>query len=145
MDRAPIERFVSFLSADGDCWRWNGATAGGGYGVFSRAPGQRVQAHRWSYEFHVADIPMGLDIDHLCRNRWCVNPWHLEPVTRAVNTERGEAHIRQAQAAANRTTCLKRGHPFSGPNLGIRKNGVRFCRECERITKAARRARRTTP
>lgn len=66
------------------CWPWLGAIAPSGYGrVHSR------WAHRLSYEFLVGPIPAGLDIDHLCRNRLCVNPAHLEPVTRLVNVRRG--------------------------------------------------------
>ena len=87
---SPLERFVSKIVPDGECWRWTGEL-NLGYGRLSidRKP---VYAHRWSYEFHVADIPEGLVIDHLCRNRWCVNPWHLEPVTIGVNVQRGERH-----------------------------------------------------
>ena len=88
IDRTPEQRFFEMVEADGPCWRWTRATAGGGYGVF-RVGGRNTPAHRWSYEHLIAEVPEGLDLDHLCRNRWCVNPWHLEPVTRAVNARRG--------------------------------------------------------
>jgi len=62
-----------------------------GYARFNIAPGQSVHAHRFAYEELVGPIPEGLDLDHLCRNKTCVNPAHLEPVTRAENVRR--AHI----------------------------------------------------
>lgn len=94
-------------------------------------------AHRKSYEILVGPIPGGLTIDHLCRNRACINPAHMEPVTNAENTRR---------AAALRTHCIK-GHPLEGDNVRIqvRKNGwrSRVCVSCARATGAAymRRAR----
>lgn len=87
-DRTPEERFFALLEPEGECWSWTAALAGGGYGTF-RVDGRNVPAHRWAYEFLRAAIPPRLDLDHLCRNRRCVNPWHLEPVTRSVNNLRG--------------------------------------------------------
>jgi len=74
-------------SPDG-CWLWQGASAHG-YGVV-RVAGSLKKLHRLSYELMVGDIPTGYDIDHLCRVRNCINPEHLEPVTRAENTRRGD-------------------------------------------------------
>jgi hypothetical protein len=75
----------------GECWRWTGAVAGG-YGRFwigpGRARGRPVQAHRFAYELLVGPIPDGLTIDHLCLNKLCVNPAHMEPVTGAENSRR---------------------------------------------------------
>lgn len=82
------ERFFFKVVQDGDCWRWVGALNRSGYGEFGAHGSHAVRAHRWAYEYLRADIPAGLQLDHLCRNRWCVNPWHLEPVTPLVNTRR---------------------------------------------------------
>lgn len=70
------------------CWQWTGAIDKTGYGRFTIGRGRSQAAHRFAYELHVGPILPGLDLDHLCRNRWCVNPAHLEPVTRSVNLSR---------------------------------------------------------
>lgn len=74
------------------CWRWNAAFYKNGYGKIGEGTraGRNLLAHRVAYEFVLGDIPEGLDLDHLCRNRWCVNPYHLEPVTRKENLRRGD-------------------------------------------------------
>lgn len=107
-DKTPEERF--FEKVDGvdplGCWVWAGAKDQNGYGAF-RATGRRtVRAHRWSYAFLRGDIPNGLQLDHLCRVRACVNPWHLEPVSGRENVLRGEA---PSAIAARANTCY-RGH-----------------------------------
>lgn len=85
-------RLVAELGGDG-CWVWTGAVNGGsGYGHFGNA-GVTLSAHRFSYEHHVGPIPDGLQIDHLCRNRLCVNPAHLEPVTAAENLARARLAV----------------------------------------------------
>jgi hypothetical protein len=71
------------------CWNWIGPSNGNGYGRISNGKGRFVYVHRASYERHVGPIPAGREIDHLCRNRACINPAHLEPVTSQVNTQRG--------------------------------------------------------
>ena len=80
---------ASKIRHEGDCWIWTGSTNGCGYGETSEA-GKKVYTHRLMYERHVGPIPEGKDIDHLCRNRACCNPAHLEPVTRQENLLRGD-------------------------------------------------------
>jgi len=79
------------------CWEWQGARNHYGYGALWLR-GQVVYAHRLAFEHFVGPIPAGLQLDHLCRNRACVNPDHLEPVTQAENVRRGAA-ARRAEAA----------------------------------------------
>lgn len=91
-----VDRFAAKVAlAPSGCLEWMGSTNPGGYGSFAARPtsvdSKRVMAHRWSYEHHVGPIPSGLDLDHLCRNRKCVNPAHLEPVTRSENVRRAVA------------------------------------------------------
>lgn len=117
------------LITDG-CWLWTGALKDG-YGRLSR--GCRgmgyLRAHRFSYELHKGPIPGGLDLDHLCRNRSCVNPDHLEPVTRGENTARSPIAI---TAVKSRQTHCLRGHQLVGANVYMHW-GRRNCRECKRI------------
>jgi len=92
MEHPPLDPMIRVVKLDGEdgCWRWNGAHTGNGYAECSNHKGRygTIHAHRRVYEHLVGPIPNGLDIDHLCRNRWCVNPAHMEPVTRKENLRR---------------------------------------------------------
>jgi hypothetical protein len=107
----------------GECWEWTGARERKGYGRFRSQP-----AHRWSYELLRGEIPEGLFLDHLCRNRACVNPWHLEPVTNRVNILRG---VSFAAINAHKTHCI-RGHEFTPENTYMSTKG-RNCRACMKL------------
>jgi hypothetical protein len=123
-------------SVPGGCWYWLGSFFRDGYGRFKHG-GRDDVAHRVSYELAKGPIPDWLELDHLCRNRGCVNPAHLEAVTGRVNVLRGETIVR---TNAEKTHCSK-GHPLSGDNLFIRRDGRRRCRTCERASQQRLRAR----
>lgn len=112
------------------CWLWTGYIADTGYGQF--ASGHTRLAHRISYQLVVGPIPEGLQIDHLCRVRHCVNPLHLEPVTQRENLLRGET-ITARNAA--KTHC-PRGHAYTAENTYVRPRGSRECRTCNRLRQA---------
>jgi hypothetical protein len=119
------------------CWLWTGADNGEGYGTIS-VPGKRGhKAHRFAYELFVGPIPDGLQIDHLCRVRCCVNPAHLEAVTQKVNVQRGIAVAKTKEYFAAITHC-PHGHKYSGDNLRKSKQGHRLCRTCHRDRERAR-------
>src|SRR5439155_24407645 len=99
MKMLPIDmtfsRFLRFLKKIEDysdskkCWKWKGGHQGTGYGIFMNK-GRCLLAHRVSYTVLIGVIPEGLIMDHLCRNRGCVNPWHVEPVRHQDNSLRGD-------------------------------------------------------
>jgi hypothetical protein len=124
-----MERIQFYARPDASgCWLWAGYVSRDGYGTVSA--GKRMhKAHRMSYEAFVGPIPEGLDIDHLCRVRNCVNPEHLEPVTRQVNCLRGDTVA--AKHAA--TTHCPQGHEYTPENTYSSKRGERDCRACRRV------------
>ena len=115
------ERFWEKVSGGNvdECWMWTAYAGPDQYGRFN-VSGKPVLAHRWAYEHLRADIPYDLDIDHLCRNRRCVNPWHLEPVTRSINLQR-----------VPRPSHCTNGHLLSGSNIRM-EGRARRCIACQR-------------
>jgi hypothetical protein len=138
---APVEdRFWSKVDAQGPCWEWTGARSSSGYGQIWVKPA-KVVAHRFAYEQLVGPIPVGLQLDHLCRNRACVNPDHLQPVTQQINILRGSS-----VAAANHVkTHCPQGHEYTPENTYIHpKNNGRICRACARARTQSARQRKET-
>ncbi len=134
------EQVLLQKTTDG-CWEWIGAKQPSGYGrIGSGGDGGKVlMAHRVAYEFMVGPIPPGLQIDHLCRNKSCVNPAHLEAVTHRENMIRA--------GMLKRIPFCKRGHPRTPENLRIQyyPDGTvkgRSCRHCERIVKGYKTPRK---
>jgi hypothetical protein len=87
------------------CWEWTGCLDYDGYAKFN-PDGKIIRAYRWAYTFYVGQIPEGLVLDHVCRNRPCVNPEHLEPVTAIENTRRGKEARRRAKESKQLTLIL---------------------------------------
>lgn len=113
------------------CWIWTAGLSVGGYAKFSQ--GQRtVLGHRYAYEHTIGPIPEGLVIDHLCRNRSCVNPAHMEPVTPGENVRRGDlpAQVAARNRLARDAGACVRGHAFDESNT-YWHNGKRQCKTCK--------------
>lgn len=120
------------------CWEWDRPRADGYGRVWVSAAWPHAYVHQVSYLLAGGTIPEGMEIDHVCRNRRCVRPSHLECVTHRENVLRSEGSAAQH---ARRQFC-PRGHLYAGANLKVRVDGRRACRQCERERDRARGRRR---
>lgn len=117
-----------------DCAVWTGWTNDDGYG-YVHSDGRDQPVHRVMYQLVNGPLAAGLEIDHVCQNRACINIDHLEPVTHAEN---------QRRIALRQTSCRRAGHDWTDPrNVRVRPDGRRYCAECDRIAQRARHARKT--
>ena len=131
----PEVRFWSRVNKSGPlgCWEWTAGKTTSGYGAF-RVGNRAVVSHRYAYELLIGPIPETLQLDHLCRNRACVNPSHIEPVTQVVNLARG---ISGPATNARKTHC-SRGHEFTAENTYSPPSNPthRGCRKCRSLKKS---------
>ena len=133
---ATLLRFLAKIRLDDGsrCWEWTGERANG-YGRFWLNR-RKHGAHRVSYEHFVGPIPQNMELDHLCGNSGCVSYAHLEPVIHRENVLRGNTIVAKCAVA----TACPQGHPYTGENLYVAKNGDRHCRTCAKIRGYRRRA-----
>lgn len=118
----------------GPCWLWTAGLTSAGYGQFRDGEGSPHGAHRWLYVHLHGTVTPGLELDHLCFVRRCVNPAHLEPVTKTENIRRGDS---PTAVNGRRDTCVA-GHPLTVDNTYSRKDRPRR-RECRRCRREAKR------
>lgn len=116
------ERFLAKTNKTDGCWLWVGATGSNGYGQMQFGP-RKQQAHRISYQLFVGPIPENLTLDHICRIRNCVNPYHVRPMTMIENSRIGNRFTA-------RPKCHK-GHAYTPENTKLYR-GYRVCRRCKR-------------
>lgn len=139
MGSTPISERLERLAIpepNSGCWIWCGHIKSNGYGTLGVKIGTKwktIHAHRASYEAYIGFIPPFADLDHLCRNRSCINPDHLEPVSRSENLKRSPLMNRQT----HKTACPQ-GHQYSGTD----NRGRRICRECMRLAEIRYRERK---
>ena len=131
-------RALSTPEPNTGCWLWKAALNHAGYGSVQSRGQYSTLAHRAAYEAFIGPIPKPLTVDHLCRVRSCVNPKHLQIVSRVENVMRGDSLPAQR---ARQTHCW-RGHALTGANVRIRPKGHRECVTCSRQRSNDRRAAR---
>ena len=135
------ERFWRRVKVAGpaSCWLYLGGVTSAGYGAFYRAGQKQILAHRWVYELLVGPIPEGLTIDHLCKQKRCVNPAHLQAVSLVENVMRGNA----LPALNARKTHCPVGHPYDLVNTYFYRGRNRKCRICgAKVQRECRRRRK---
>jgi hypothetical protein len=140
MGRPLAERFAEKWTPEPNsgCWLWTASLTTAGYGSIGVGAGRTRNAHIVSWNLHRGDVPDGLELDHLCRNRACVNPDHLEPVTGRENVRRGLLGV----LAVKPTNCPQ-GHEYTPENTSFTKRGWMYCDQCKRDKALPRmRARR---
>lgn len=120
------DRFWAKVDKTEACWNWTACLDPQGYGRYNHNRKTKL-SHRLAYEEIVGPIPDGLHLDHLCKNRRCLNPEHLEPVTPQENLRRSS--VLEAKAAI---THCPHGHEYTAENTHINTNGARSCRACRR-------------
>lgn len=141
----PLNEMKISPEPNSGCWLWLGDININGYGrMYYKSGNHRKMAHRVVYESHFGPIPDGLELDHLCRTRSCVNPAHLEPVTKSVNAKRGLTPRLNAERGKIITHC-PHGHEYTSENTYIRENpkgwASRKCRTCARLRELERYAK----
>ena len=127
------------------CWLCDLSVNGGGYARVRWPTGRdnKRVVHAVVYELLVGPVPVGLELDHLCRVPNCVRPSHLEPVTKRENTKRSTAGAATAMRERAKTHCPK-GHEYSEANTWVNRRGWRACRRCHADRERARQTRATT-
>lgn len=137
-----IKRFMEKVKIEQNgCWRWTGYICPNGYSQFSEH-NRHFYAHRWGVEhFRHTTIPKGMQCDHICRNKWCVNPNHIDIVTQSVNAQRGRSAFRE------RAHC-KRGHALVKANIVKATGGdgheYKSCKKCRVLLARRDYIRRTS-
>lgn len=132
-----IKRLLSEKTVtDAGCWEWRLNMSKGYGGIHVPSLKKTPRAYRFLYEALVGPVPDGLHLDHVCRNRACINPDHLEPVTLVENVMRGESF---SAKNAKKTSC-NNGHPYTPENTYVLGDGSRKCKTCSKEKWAARSA-----